>query len=136
MSEKLPILIIYAVLGILIALSPILLSLIPQRSIQPNGRRNRILIAAATIASATLATLFAIWNSPTLVAACILLTFFATFRTSNTHVSVLLCAFDGFMISATLPWWLRIQDSAPMMPWRELALFLLITSAVSQSLVE
>jgi hypothetical protein len=69
MGDKLPLLIGYALFGILIGLSPILLSLLPQPSIQPNRGSNRVLIGSALLIAAMLAALFLIPNGTPFVGA-------------------------------------------------------------------
>jgi len=128
MSDKLPVLTSYALFGILIGLSPILLSLLPQPSIQPNRDPNRVLIGAAVLIVAMLAALFSIPNGMAFVGGCILLAFLASFRTSGgVRIPIVLGAFGGLLISATLPWWRRMEGFLPLMSWNEVALFILIT---------
>jgi hypothetical protein len=141
MSGKLPVLISYALFGILIGLSPILLSLLPQPAIQSSHGLNRFSLRGAMLIVATLAALFAILNSAAFVGvcisisngaafvgACILLAFVASFRTEGgVRIPMVLGAFAGLLISATLPWWRRIEGFLPVISWNELALFILIT---------
>ena len=131
MADKLPVLISYALFGILIGLSPILLSLLPQPSIQPNRRPNRVLIGAAVLIVALLAAFFSIPNGMAFIGACVLLAFLASFRTSGgVRIPIVLGAFAGLLISATLPWWRRTEGFLPVMSWNELALFILIAGGV------
>ena len=128
MGDKLPVLISYALFGILIGLSPILLSLLPRPSIQPDRGLNRVLIGAAVLIAAMLAAFFSIPNGMAFVGACVLLAFLASFRTSGgVRIPIVLAAFAGLLISATLPWWRRTEGFLPVMSWNELALFILIT---------
>jgi hypothetical protein len=128
MGDKLPILIGYALIGILIGLSPVLLSLLPQPSSQSRRSPNHLLLGVATLIAAILAALFSISNGSALVGACILLASFASFRIAGgVRIPIVLCAFAGLLISATLPWWRRIESFSPLMSWSELALFVLIT---------
>jgi hypothetical protein len=128
MGDKLPVLIGYALFGILIGLLPILLSLLPQPSTRPNRGSNRVLIGVAALTVAMLAAFFSIPNGLAFVGVCILLAFLASFRTSGgVRIPIVLGAFAGLLISATLPWWRRTEGFLPVMSWNELALFILIT---------
>jgi hypothetical protein len=129
MGDKLPILIGYALMGIFIGFSPILLSLLPPPSIRPKRRSNHVLLGVATLVATILAGLFSILNGSALVGACILLAFFASFRIAGgVRIPIVLGACAGLLVSATLPWWRRLESFLPLMSWNELALFLLITS--------
>jgi hypothetical protein len=128
MGDKLPVLISYALFGILIGLSPILLSLLPRPSIQPDRGLNRVLIGVAVVIAAMLADFLSIPNGMAFVGACIFLALLASFRTSGSvRIPIVLAAFAGLLVSATLPWWRRIEGFLPVMSWNELALFILIT---------
>ena len=128
MGDKLPVLIGYALFGVLIGLSPILLSLLPRPSIQPDRGPNKVVIGAAVLIAAMLAALFSISNGAAFVGASTLLAFFASFRTGGSvRIPIILGAFAGLLISATLPWWRRMEGFLPVMSWNELALFILIT---------
>lgn len=128
MGDKLPVLISYALFGILIGLSPILLSLLPRPSIQPARRPNGVLIGAAVLIAAMLAAFLSIPNGMGFVGACLLLAFLASFRTSaGARVPIVLGAFVGLLVSATLPWWRRMEAFLPVISWNELALFIVIT---------
>ena len=130
MGDKLPVLISYALFGILIGLSPILLSLLPRSSIQPDRgpNPNRVLTGAAVLIVAMLAAFFSIPNGTAFVGACVLLAFLASFRTSSgVRIPIVLGAFAGLLISATLPWWRRMEGFLPVISWNELTLFILIT---------
>jgi hypothetical protein len=128
MGDKLPVLIIYALIGILIGLSPVLLSFLPQSSIRPNRGPNHVLIGAAVLITAMLAALLSIPNGAAFVGACILLAFFASFRTcGSVRIPIVLSAFSGLLISANLPWWRRTEGFLPAMSWSELVFFVVIT---------
>jgi hypothetical protein len=128
MGDKLPVLITYALFGILIGLSPILLSLRPRLSIQPDRRPSHILIVAAVLIVVMMAAFFSIPNGTAFVGASVLLAFLASFRASGgVRIPIVLGAFAGLMISATLPWWRRMESFLPLMSWDELAFFILLT---------
>jgi hypothetical protein len=128
MGDKLPVLISYALFGIFIGLSPILLSLLPQPAIQPDRPPNKIVLGAAVLIAAMLVALFSISNSAAFVGASIFLALFASFRTSRgVCIPIVLGAFAGLLISATLPWWRRMEGFLPIMSWNELALFIPFT---------
>jgi hypothetical protein len=131
MGDKLPVLISYALFGVLIGLSPILLGSLPQPPpVQPRRSRNHVLLGAAALIAAMLAALFSISNGEAFVGACILLAFFASFRTGGgMRIPIVLGAAAGLLISATLVWWRRMEGFLPVMSWNELALFILITGS-------
>jgi hypothetical protein len=128
MSDKLPVLICYALLGILIGLSPIVVCLLPKPSMKSHRRLDQILLGAAITIVVVLAAFLSISKGAAFVGACILLAFFAAFRTGGgVRIPTVLCAFSALLISATLPWWRRIQTFAPVISWNELAFFIVLT---------
>jgi hypothetical protein len=129
MLDKLPVLISYALLGILIGLLPIVVSLLPQALMRSRRGLNRVVLGAAIVIVVILTAFFCTAKGVSFVIASVLLAFFAAHRSSGgMRVSIVLCAFTASLISATLPWWRRVQDSAPVMSWNELALFILISA--------
>ena len=131
MGDKLPVLTSYALFGVLIGLAPILLSLLPQPSIQPKRGPNKVVIGVAVLIAAMFAALFSISNGAAFVGACTLLAFLASFRIGGVvRIPIVLGAFAGLLISATLPWWRRTEGFLPVMSWNELALFILIIVSV------
>lgn len=139
MSDKLPVLIAYALFGIALALAPFLLSRVPLRlPISPtqNGLSRDEQWATAISAGLALVALYVSHSLASLVLAPVFVVIALLFALHRGRIDrdEAVGAVAALVIAATLPWWRRADDGLLMMDWTKLPAFFLAGLAACHAL--
>ncbi len=139
MSDKLPVLIAYALVGIALGLAPLLFRAYrfhapgPGSTIVPPPKYRW---AEAIIAGLAMAALYQTHSlaSPILVSAFAVLALLLALHRGHVDRDEAIGAGAALVVAATLPWWRRADDGTLAMGWTELLVFFLLSLAVCQAL--
>ena len=139
MSDKLPVLIAYALVGIALGLAPLLFRRYrfhAQGSGTTSAISSRYRWAEAIILGLAITALYQTHSlaSPILVSEFAVLALLLALHRGQVDRDEAIGAGAALVVAATLPWWRRVDDGTLVMGWAELLVFFLLSLAVCQAL--